>query len=152
MGCNHPGTCQSPICCGCMVTGTSFFFNYFFHNGSSPKTKLGYIQRCPNCPWFQYSTEGEAKVLERRPQPLKLSYSGPGKLWRGSWFALLLSRYFLFYNSASDRTCSLVVRPRLTRTMWKPVRPKMGMKRRAITHSRTMETITSGCQKKHVWD
>ena len=35
-------------------------------------------------------------------------------------------------------TCSLVVRPRVTSTTWKPVRPTTGMKKRPATHMTAM--------------
>lgn len=35
-------------------------------------------------------------------------------------------------------TCSLVVRPRVTSTTWKPVRPMTGMKKRPATHMTAM--------------
>ena len=42
----------------------------------------------------------------------------------------------------------MVVLPLLTRTMWNPVRPKMGMKRRDTTLMMTMETRTGAYKKK----
>ena len=44
-------------------------------------------------------------------------------------------------------TCSLVVLPLDTRTMWKPVRPKMGITKRDMMQMMMMETRTGTFKK-----
>ena len=41
-------------------------------------------------------------------------------------------------------TCSFVVLPRLTRTIWKPAKPKIGMNSSEIMHIITSDTTMSG--------